>query len=50
VQPSPAPRFSRTQSKIQSAASLVGEHSEEILSDWGYSDTDIQELKDTQVI
>ncbi|MFP6809910.1 MAG: CaiB/BaiF CoA-transferase family protein [Pseudohongiellaceae bacterium] len=50
LQPSPAPRFSRTHSEIQSAASLAGEHSEEILSDWGYSDADIQELKNANAI
>ena len=33
TQPAPAPRFSRTQSQIQSRADMVGEHSEEIISE-----------------
>jgi alpha-methylacyl-CoA racemase len=45
VQPAPAPRFSRTKSAIQSPAALVGEHSEAILSDWGFSPTEIENLR-----
>ena len=45
TQPAPAPRFSRTQGNIQSPAALVGEHSEQILADWGYNNADIAQLK-----
>jgi alpha-methylacyl-CoA racemase len=45
VQPAPAPRFSRTKSAIQSPAALVGEHSEAVLSDWGFSSADIENLR-----
>jgi len=45
VQPAPAPRFSRTESEIQSGAAIAGEHTEAILSDWGQSDDDIAALK-----
>jgi alpha-methylacyl-CoA racemase len=44
TQPAPAPRFSRSQSSIQSAAAIAGEHSEEILKDWGFDDHTLAEL------
>lgn len=44
TQPAPAPRFSRSQSGIQSSAAIAGEHSEEILKDWGFDDHTIAEL------
>lgn len=50
TQPAPAPRFSRTESKIQSAAALVGEHSEQILADWGFDSGEIDQLKSVNAI
>lgn len=50
TQPSPAPRFSRTQSEIQSSAALVGEHSEEVLADWGFDTQQIDQLKSSKAI
>lgn len=50
TQPAPAPRFSRTPSAIQSAAALAGEHSEQILSDWGFDAAQIVELKTVAAI
>ncbi len=44
TQPAPAPRFSRTQSEIQRSAAMVGEHTEEVLSDWGYNPEEIEQL------
>ena len=35
VQPGPAPKFSRTQSDVQCDPAHAGEHSAEILADWG---------------
>ncbi len=37
VQPAPAPRFSKTPSAIQGIAPGRGQHTDEILSDWGIS-------------
>lgn len=37
VQPAPAPRFSRTPGTIARTAPGIGEHSEDILKDWGVS-------------
>lgn len=50
TQPAPAPRFSRTPGAIQSSAALAGEHSEEILTDWGFSNAEIEALKAASVI
>ena len=45
VQPSPAPRFSRTKPEIQSPPALVGEHTKEILQSLGMTNKEIQSLK-----
>jgi alpha-methylacyl-CoA racemase len=37
VQPAPAPRFSATPSAIQRRPAGLGEHTDEILKDWGVS-------------
>ena len=50
IQPAPAPRFSRTQGEIQSAAAMAGEHTEQVLADWGYSAKEIEELKEVNAI
>jgi alpha-methylacyl-CoA racemase len=46
TQPAPAPRFSRTQGEVQRPAARVGEHSEEVLKEWNFSDQDIAMLKE----
>ena len=50
TQPSPAPRFSRTQGDIQSSAALIGENSEEILENWGFTGEQINELRKNNAI
>ena len=50
TQPAPAPRFSRTKSEIQSPAAMAGEHTEEILSDWGYDKDEIDQLRNANAI
>ncbi|PCI75139.1 MAG: carnitine dehydratase [SAR86 cluster bacterium] len=50
TQPAPAPRFSRTQSEIKSSAAMVGEHSEQVLADWGYSENEIEQLRTAKAI
>ena len=44
MQPSPAPRFSRTQAQIAMPPAHPGQHSAEILSDWGFDPARIDEL------
>ncbi len=49
-QPAPAPRFSRTPAAIQSPPPETGQHTVEILQDWGFSEERISELGDAGVI
>jgi alpha-methylacyl-CoA racemase len=44
TQPSPAPRFSRTPSKITRLSPSPGEGAEQALRDWGFSDADITRI------
>lgn len=50
AQPNIAPRFSRTESKIQGPAPIIGEHTESALKDWGFSDGDVADLKKAEAI
>ncbi|MBM09887.1 MAG: carnitine dehydratase [Magnetovibrio sp.] len=45
-QASPAPRFSRTPQATPTPPPRPGEHNKEVLSDWGFSSADIQELEE----
>ena len=49
-QPAPAPRFSRTPAEIQSPPPEPGQHTEEILLDWGFSEERINELVKDNII
>jgi alpha-methylacyl-CoA racemase len=49
-QPGPAPRFSRTPSAIQRPPARPGEHTEEALSDWGFSSSDLAKLRECGAI
>ncbi len=40
VQPAPAPRFSRTTAEIQRPPAHAGQHTDEVLSEWGVVDAD----------
>ncbi len=50
VQPGPAPRFSRTPSKIQRPPARPGEHTEEALRDWGFSASELDGLRKAAAI
>ena len=43
-QPAPAPRFSRTPGAIAGPAAIPGEHTEQVLTDWGFSAAEVSEL------
>ncbi len=45
VQPAPAPRFSRTKTETPQPTPRVGEHTETVLADFGFSGEDIETLK-----
>jgi alpha-methylacyl-CoA racemase len=44
-QPAPAPRFSRTPPEVPRGAARVGEHTAEVLSDWGLSESEIESAR-----
>jgi alpha-methylacyl-CoA racemase len=50
VQPAPAPRFSRTPGAIDRPPPHAGQHTSEVLADWGFGDADIAKLKETGAI
>jgi alpha-methylacyl-CoA racemase len=50
VQPAPAPRFSRTECRIQRPPAQLGEHSAEILHDWGIDSKRIDALRQAGAI
>ncbi|WP_077003015.1 CaiB/BaiF CoA-transferase family protein [Variovorax sp. KK3] len=45
VQPAPAPRFSRTQGAIQRPPAEAGQHTDEVLRDWGFEAREIELLR-----
>lgn len=45
VQPAPAPRFSRTEPVIQRPPSFPGQHTDEVLRDWGFSPQRVATLR-----
>ncbi|MFC3078158.1 CaiB/BaiF CoA transferase family protein [Phenylobacterium terrae] len=45
VQPAPAPRFSATPGAIQGPPPANGAHDREALTDWGFSESELDELK-----
>jgi len=45
VQPAPAPRFSATPGAIQGPPPAIGAHDREALSDWGFSEAEIETLQ-----
>ncbi len=50
TQPGPAPRFSRTPSKIQRPPAKPGEHTEEALRDWGFANSELETLRKSGAI
>ena len=45
VQPAPAPRFSRTPGEVQRPSPEPGQHSGEVLAEWGFSASEISDLR-----
>ncbi len=50
LQPAPAPRFSRSVAEITRREAAAGEHTDEALSDWGFSAERISKLRETGAI
>jgi alpha-methylacyl-CoA racemase len=45
IQPAPAPRFSATPGAVQGPPPAIGAHDREALSDWGFSEAEIDSLR-----
>ena len=50
VQPAPAPQFSATPGAVQSAPASAGQHNDEALADWGFSQDEIEKLKESGAV
>jgi alpha-methylacyl-CoA racemase len=50
LQPAPAPRFSRTEPGVRNAAPGRGTHTDEVLADCGFADTEIKDLRNAGVL
>jgi alpha-methylacyl-CoA racemase len=50
IQPGPAPRFSRTPLEVQRPPSHAGQHTDEVLADWGFDEARIAKLRDAGAI
>jgi alpha-methylacyl-CoA racemase len=50
VQPAPAPRFDRTPGAIQRPPAHAGQHTDEVLADWGFDADRIAKLRDTGAV
>jgi alpha-methylacyl-CoA racemase len=50
VQPAPAPRFSRTAPEISAPPAWPGQHTDEALADWGFSDAELAQLHEAGAI
>ena len=50
TQHAPTPRFSRTENATPSAPPMAGEHTDEVLSNWGFSDDEIANLKSSGAV
>jgi len=50
MQPGPAPKFSRTPGQVQMPPPAPGQHTLEVLTDWGFSSEDVEKLKDVGAV
>ena len=50
TQPAPAPRFSRTEPEVSRSPAYPGQHTREVLADWGFSAEEVAQLADAKAI
>jgi alpha-methylacyl-CoA racemase len=50
VQPAPAPRFSRTPNEVARPPAHAGQHSAEVLADFGFAAAEIEKLRASKAI
>ncbi len=49
-QPAPAPRFSRTQTQMRQPPAKIGQHTDELLTELGYSQEEIESLREKNAV
>ncbi len=49
-QAAPAPRFSRSTCEIQGPPPRAGEHTDEVLSEYGFSGAEVAQLRDAKAV
>ncbi len=50
VQPAPAPRFDRTPPEVVRPPAHAGQHTDEVLVEWGFSQADILKLREVKAV
>jgi len=50
VQPAPGPRFSRTPGEVSRPPSHVGQHTDEVLGEWGFSEQEVAKLRESKAV
>ncbi len=50
VQPAPAPRFSRTPGEVHMPVPNPGQHTEVVLTNWGFDQSELSQLREAKVI
>jgi len=50
TQPAPAPRFSRTPGGVEHPPAIPGEHSRQVLRDWGFTSAEVEGLVNARAI
>jgi alpha-methylacyl-CoA racemase len=50
VQPAPAPRFDRTRAEVRRPPAAPGEHTEELLEEYGFTSDEIDRLRDVGAV
>ncbi|HVF75206.1 MAG TPA: CaiB/BaiF CoA-transferase family protein [Acidimicrobiales bacterium] len=50
TQPAPAPRFSRTPGAVQRPPAQPGQHTDEVLADWGFAADEVAKLREARAI
>jgi alpha-methylacyl-CoA racemase len=50
LQPGPAPRYSRTEAAIQGPAAHPGQHTDDVLSSFGFDSSEIAKLREAGAV
>jgi alpha-methylacyl-CoA racemase len=50
TQPAPGPRLSRTPGAIAGPSAFPGQHTDEVLASWGFSEDEIAQLRETKAV